>query len=99
MRTRILAVLNTIALGSALLVGMTTLGRSALAQDKPAGAQASPTEDILHMADGRVLRGQIISKTRTEVIFEYFDTKVNIKTRLKLAVENILKIEEDVVAG
>ncbi|MCI0362360.1 MAG: hypothetical protein L0Y44_12005 [Phycisphaerales bacterium] len=99
MKTRILCVLNSVALASALVLGLVPAGHTAFAQDKSAGAQAPATEDILHMADGRVLRGQIISKTKTEVIFEYFDTKVNIKTRLKLAVENILKIEEDVAAG
>ena len=54
------------------------------------------TEDIVYMADGRVLHGQILSETSAQVIFQYIDRKLNLQTKLTLARENIDRIDRDV---
>ena len=54
------------------------------------------TEDIVYMADGRVLHGQILSETQAQVIFQYIDRKLNLQTKLTLARENIDRIDRDV---
>ena len=54
------------------------------------------TEDIVYMADGRVLHGHILSETSAQVIFQYIDRKLNLQTELTLARENIDRIDRDV---
>lgn len=56
------------------------------------------TEDILYMNDGRELHGQIISETRTEVVFQLVYS--GIKSTVTFRMDEISKIERDVaVAG
>ncbi len=54
------------------------------------------TEDIVYMADGRVLHGQILSETQAQVIFQYIDRKLNLQAKLGLAREDIDRIDRDV---
>jgi hypothetical protein len=96
MRTSLLTFTNVVVLGSAITLLAPTVG---FAQEDPAPAAtpaAAATEDVLHMSDGRVLRGQIISETRAEVVFEYRDDKLKMKTKLTLPKDTIALIERDV---
>ncbi len=54
------------------------------------------TEDIVYMADGRVLHGQILSETPTQVIFQYIDRKLNLQSKLTLARSDIESIDRGV---
>lgn len=94
MRTRLFALLNATLLGTVLLLALTVSEgfafQDAKAPDKPA------TQDIIYMSDGRVLHGQITNRTKSLVIFEYHDAKLNNKTKMTLAVDDIAKIEENV---
>jgi hypothetical protein len=93
MRTALLTVMNVVVMGSAVAV---MAPGTIYAQQDPAPAATTATEDILHMSDGRVLRGQIISETRAEVVFEYRDDKLKMKTKLTLQKDTIALIERDV---
>ena len=53
------------------------------------------TEDVLFMRDGRILHGQILEETRTEIVFEYVDPNISITTKLRLLRIDIEKIERD----
>lgn len=81
----------------ALAGGLMPTAGFAFQADKPADTPAAAaTEDVLHMNDGRVLRGQIVSETRTQIVFEYRDPKLNFSTKLTLNVDSIAMIERDV---
>ena len=54
------------------------------------------TEDIVYMADGRVLHGKVLSETSTQVIFQYIDRKLNLQSKLTLARSDIESIDRDV---
>lgn len=58
--------------------------------------QAPATEDIVHMMDGRVLNGQILSETNSAIEFEYRDRAINASVKLTLLKTQIAKIERDV---
>ena len=53
------------------------------------------TEDVLFMRDGRILHGQILEETRTEIVFEYVDPSINITTKLRLLRIDVEKVERD----
>ncbi|HWB19339.1 MAG TPA: hypothetical protein VG711_03495 [Phycisphaerales bacterium] len=92
----------SIALGISLSASITYLAIPA----KPAIAQATggnssstaqqQTEDILYMADGRVLHGKIISETRSEIVFKYVDQQLNLSAQLTLQRADITDIKRDV---
>ncbi len=54
------------------------------------------TEDILHMADGRKLHGKIISETRDQIVFEFVDRVLGLKTKLRLNMDDVAHIRRDV---
>ena len=54
------------------------------------------TEDVLYLADGRVLRGDIVSENRNEVVFRYIDRTLNMQTTLKFRPDEIDRIDRDV---
>ena len=93
MNTRVLTVLNSVLLATAVSLSFPSQGLATPQSDKPA-AEAK-TEDVLHMSDGRVLRGQIISETRSDIVFEYRDPKLNLNAKMTLSKENIALIERD----
>lgn len=70
----------------------------------PQSSQAVPiptggTEDILYMADGRILHGQIISENDLEVVFEYTHKALGITTKLTLQKENVSKMDRNVAVA
>jgi hypothetical protein len=67
-------------------------------ETKADATETAATEDVLHMSDGRVLRGQIISETDKQLVFEYRNPQLNVKTKLTYDKEKILKVERDVPA-
>lgn len=102
MKSRLLTVMNLAALASAVTLATLPMSERAFAGDEPPAAAtgtpaATTTEDILHMSDGRVLRGKIISETDTKIVFEYLDRNLNVKTKLTYDKEKVLKIEKGVV--
>ncbi|MCH8823188.1 MAG: hypothetical protein IH984_06725 [Planctomycetes bacterium] len=57
----------------------------------------SNTEDILYLADGRVLHGQIISETEDEVVFNItVNRKANLFAKMTFSMADIESIERDV---
>jgi hypothetical protein len=66
------------------------------AGDKPAAAKAQATEDIIYMRDGRVLHGQIIEENSQQVVFEYRDKNINVKTKLTLRMADVAEVQRDV---
>ena len=89
MKPRFTAWMN-VTLIAVVVALMTTSVGLAQADDDPR------TEDIVYMADGRVLHGRILSETSAQVIFQYIDRKLNLQTKLTLARENIDRIDRDV---
>ncbi|MEE9130945.1 MAG: hypothetical protein V3T84_13075 [Phycisphaerales bacterium] len=89
MKSRFTAWMN-VTLVAVVVALMTPSVGLAQADDDPR------TEDIVYMADGRVLHGQILSETQAQVIFQYIDRKLNLQTKLTLARENIDRIDRDV---
>ncbi len=61
-----------------------------------ADAKAQATEDIVHMRDGRVLHGQILEETSQQIIFEYRDKNINVKTKLTLRMSDVVEVQRDV---
>ena len=57
---------------------------------------AAATEDVLHMADGRVLHGQIVSETPQAIVFDYLNEDLGISVTMNLPKAAILKVERDV---
>ncbi|MHC4949040.1 MAG: hypothetical protein ACYTG1_12410, partial [Planctomycetota bacterium] len=64
----------------------------------PATAAPAPgeTQDVITMADGRVLEGKILDETRDLVIFELVHRKLNTRTKMTLRKDDILEIKRDV---
>lgn len=59
-------------------------------------AQAeAKTEDVVYMRDGRILHGQVLEESRTEVVFEFIDPNINITTKLTLRKSDIEQIKHD----
>ncbi|MCZ6834770.1 MAG: hypothetical protein O7G85_03255 [Planctomycetota bacterium] len=54
------------------------------------------TEDIVYMANGRILHGQILEETRDTIVFEYRNDKLGITTKMVLKKQNISKMDQDV---
>lgn len=94
MKTRTLALLTVGFLTLTAAVSLTPSGGLAYAQDNPAAASA--TEDVVHMTDGRVLRGKIVNETKSLVIFEYFDSAVKLTAKITLIKDDIALIERNV---
>lgn len=69
--------------------------QSSLAVPIPTG----DTEDILYMADGRILHGQILSENDLEIVFEYTHKALGITTKLILQKENVSKTERNVTVA
>ncbi len=61
-----------------------------------AGEDPAPTEDVLFMVDGRELHGQIVSESSTEIVFEFVDRVLGLKTKLRLDPEHVSHIKRDV---
>ncbi len=87
MKNRFLPLLSVLLLS--LLAGL-------LATPVGAADEAETTEDIIYMVDGRELHGHILSESRSEIVFEYVDRNLKLRTKLKLDVDEIEKIERDV---
>ena len=88
MRDRLISILSVGLVAVAIMLVTPTLA---------AGGTTEQTEDILRMADGRVLHGRIISEDRYEIVFEYIDRRLGLKTKLRLNPDDVLKIERNVV--
>ncbi len=88
MRNRLISILSVALVATAVMLVTPTLA---------AGEATEQTEDILRMVDGRVLHGRIISEDRYEIVFEYIDRRLGLKTKLRLNADDVLKIERDVV--
>ncbi len=54
------------------------------------------TQDIIHMNDGRVLTGEIVSEDGDTIVFKYVDPNIRIQSQLTLYKSDILAIERDV---
>ncbi|MEE8153749.1 MAG: hypothetical protein V3T53_02185 [Phycisphaerales bacterium] len=89
MKSRFTAWMNVTLIAVVVALAIPSVGL-AQADDDPR------TEDIVYMADGRVLHGKILSETSAQVIFEYIDRTLNLRAKLTLARENIDRIDRDV---
>lgn len=90
MKTRI-----RFALGAALAAALCTLAM-ALGPEAPAAPAAPTTEDILLMNDGRELHGQIVTENDKEIIFEYSDRVLGMKTQIRISPRDVATIKRDV---
>jgi hypothetical protein len=68
----------------------------ALSAGRITAQDAATTEDILYMADGRVLHGQIVSEDAGTLVFEYIDRASKIRSKLTIRKETIAEIKRDV---
>lgn len=99
MRHRVITAVSVALLGLAT-VAMPTGG---FAQTEPAQTpaqapaqnEATTSEDVVFMRDGRELHGKVVSETKSLIIFEYMDPTLKVKTKLTLLKDNIIKIERD----
>ena len=82
---------------SILSVGLVAVAVMLVTPTLTAGETTEQTEDILRMADGRVLHGRIISEDRYEIVFEYIERRLGLKTKLRLNTDDVQKIERNVV--
>ena len=82
---------------SILSVGVVAAAFMLLTPTLAAGGTTEQTEDILRMADGRVLHGRIISEDRYLIVFEYIERRLGLKSKLRLDPADVLKIERNVV--
>ncbi len=80
-----------------LSVGLVAVAVMLVTPTLAAGGTTEQTEDILRMEDGRVLHGRIISEDRYEIVFEYIERRLGLKTKLRLNIDDVQKIERDVV--
>src|SRR5690554_6412838 len=67
-----------------------TASAAVLIEDEP------QTQDIIHMNDGRVLTGEIVSEDGDTIVFKYVDPNIRIQSQLTLYKSDILAIERDV---
>jgi len=81
------------SLFSATLVLLVVVAIGAPATAAPDDAN---TEDVIYMNDLRELRGHIISETPSEIVFEYINRELNLKSRLTLKRVDVARIERDV---
>lgn len=61
----------------------------------PADEEAN-TEDVLYMVDGRVLHGQILEETRSDIVFHLVDRASGLEAKVTYRREDIARIERDV---
>ena len=61
---------------------------------RAAADDAAATEDVIYMNDGRILHGQILSETPSEIVFQAVIH--GMKAQLTLPMEDIVKLERDV---
>ncbi len=87
MRNRLISILSVVLMAAAVTLVTPSL---------TAGDEAGQTEDILRMVDGRVLHGNIVSENSYEIVFEYIDRRLGLKTKLRLNADDVQKIERDV---
>jgi len=85
------AAIGAMIFGPSMVVAQTKPPETAAPADAP-----QATEDIIYMSDGRVLHGQIISETRTQVVFQLIDTVSNSSAKMTIAMEDVATIERDV---
>ncbi len=78
-----------------LLLAVFVLSGFAATASSFQGNTSAATEDVLFMRDGRILHGQILEETRSEIVFEYVDPNIKITTKLRLLRVDIEKIERD----
>ncbi len=88
MRNSLISILSVGLVAAAVMLVTPTLA---------AGGTTEQTEDIQRMVDGRVLHGRIISEDRFEIVFEYIERRLGLKTKLRLNTSDVQKIERDVV--
>jgi len=77
----------TIAMLATVAIGLSTTSACAMADD---------TEDILLMRDGRELHGQIISESSTEIVFEFVDRSLGLRTTLRINPADVAMTRKDV---
>lgn len=94
MRNRVFTVLSVALLG--LAVAVSPPGGYAQSQTEQTPAAETATEDVIYMRDGRELHGQIVSETKSLIIFEYVDPALNVKTKMTLLKDNIIQIDRKV---
>jgi hypothetical protein len=92
---------TSLLLSAALLaaVGLLAFPSVQPAAGSPQGDAAAATEDVLHMLDGRVLRGRILAEDASRVDFEYRDPASGITARLSFAKSEVGIIERGVPAA
>lgn len=59
-------------------------------------ADDETTEDVIVMNDMRELHGYIVSESPSEIVFEFVDRKLNLRSKLTLKRADIVKITRDV---
>jgi hypothetical protein len=87
MRNRLASLLSAVLMLSFAMV----LGATAAAAQEDVN-----TEDVIFMNDLRELRGHIISETPSEIVFEYINRELNLRSKITLKRADIAKIERDV---
>jgi len=92
MNTRTITGLTTVVM-VVLAVLMTA---PAAVADNGASDQPQNTEDVLHLTDGRVLRGEILEETESSVRFEYVNRDTGIRGVQTISKSQIIEIEHDV---
>ncbi|QOJ18065.1 MAG: hypothetical protein HRU76_10910 [Phycisphaeraceae bacterium] len=65
-------------------------------QARLAWVQQDVTEDVLYLTDGRVLRGKILSESRTDVRFEIHDRRTGLKSAMTIFRDQIREIKRGV---
>lgn len=58
--------------------------------------EATPTEDIIYLYDGREFHGQIVNETEREIKFEFVARGLNITTKITFQTSDIARIVRDV---
>lgn len=92
MRTRLISLLG------AMLVFSLALAISAPV--RAADDDKKTTEDVIVMNDLRELHGHIVSETPSEIVFDYVNRELNLRSRITLKRADIAKIQRDVpIAG
>ena len=74
---------------AAIIVALSIPATAAFAGD------GQTTEDVLHMEDGRVLHGNILSETAKTIVFELIDRRLNLHSTLAIMRADIALIERD----
>lgn len=59
-------------------------------------AAFTDTHDVLYMRDGRVLTGQIVRESATEIVFEVIDRRLNLRTTITVRMDTVASIQRGV---